>query len=90
MSERFVNALVRVLQIDVFADDRDLHAFLRTDDTLNKFAPVCEIRHRRFEVQQIADKFVEPFGVQHQRHFIDGMLDVARFDHRLLRNAAKH
>ena len=40
MGERFVNALISVLQMDVFSDDRDLHSLLRADHTVDEFLPV--------------------------------------------------
>ena len=39
---------------------------------------------------KLADEFVEPFCVQHQRHFVNGVLDIARFDDRFVRNVAEH
>jgi hypothetical protein len=33
---------------------------------------------------------VESLGVQGQRHLVNGVLDVALFDHCFFRNAAKH
>ena len=64
VSERFVNAFVGVLQVDVFADDRDLDLLLRVDDATNELAPVAQIGRRRFDLQQLADEFVETFLVQ--------------------------
>ena len=83
VGERFVNAFVSVLQIDVFADDRDLDLLLRADDALDELAPVRQVRRRRLELQQLANEFVEPFVVQHQRHLVNGVLDIARLDHRV-------
>ena len=76
--------------MNVFADDRDLHSLLRADYTIDKFFPASEIRFGRLEVQQIANEFVQPFGVQHQRHLVNRVLNIARFDHRFVRHAAEH
>ena len=51
VGERFVNALVSVLQVDVFADDGNSDLFLWTDDALDKFPPVRQIRFRVCEMQ---------------------------------------
>ncbi len=83
VGERFVDALVGVLQVDVFADDRDLDLLFRVDDATNELAPVAQIGRRRFDLQQLADELIETFLVQHQRHLVNGVRHVARFDDRV-------
>ncbi len=90
VGERFVDAFVGVLQIDVFADDRDLDLLLRADDALDEFPPVGQVRRRRVDVEQLANEIVEPLFVQHQRHLVNRVLHVARLDHAARRNVAKH
>ena len=55
VGERFVDAFIRVLQIDVFADDRDLDLFLRAHYTFHEFPPIRQVRFRRIDLEQLAD-----------------------------------
>src|ERR1700746_2543395 len=48
VGERFVNALVRVLEMNVFPNDRDLDALLRADHAIDEFLPTGEIGLGRF------------------------------------------
>ncbi len=90
VGERFVDAFVGVLQLDVFPDDRDLDLLFRAHDALDEFPPIAQVRRRRFQMEKLADQFVESFLVQHQRHFVDRVLHVARLDHGPGRDVAKH
>ena len=90
MGERFVDALIRILQIDVFADDGDLDLLLRTHHALYKLPPVSQVRRRRIDVKQLADQVVEPLGIQHQGHLVNRVLHVPRFDDTPRRHVAEH
>ena len=76
--------------MNVFPDDRDLDPLLRTDHAIDKFFPARQVWLGSFQLEEIANQFVQTFLVQHQRHFVNRMLDIARFDHRFLRHAAEH
>ena len=81
VGERFVNAFVSVLQIDVFADDRDLDLLLRVDDASNKLAPIAMVGLGRINVEETANEFVQSLLMQEERHFVNGMRHVTRFDY---------
>ena len=89
MRERFVNTFVSVLQIDVFANDRNLNPLLRADDSLDKFSPVHQVGLRSLKIQKMAHEFVQALAVQHQRIFVNTVFDIARFNDRFFRNTAK-
>ena len=90
MGERFVDTLISITDIHVFADYGDLDASFWANDAFDKFPPVYQIGFRSFQMQKIADQRVQSLGVQHQRHFVNRVLDVALLDHRFFRNAAEH
>ncbi len=90
MGQRLIDALVGVLQVDVFADHGDLDLLFRADHTVDELPPVGQVGRRRFQVEQLADEGIEPLGVQHERHLVDGVLDVPGLDHALRRNVAEH
>src|SRR5262249_53758595 len=83
MSERFVDTLISITDIHVFADYRDLDALFWANDAFDKFPPVSQIGFRSFQMQKIAHQRVQSLGVQHQWHFVNGVFDVALLDHRL-------
>src|SRR5438132_10936135 len=62
---------------------------LWVDDSLDKFLPVRQVGLRSFEIQKVAHESVESLGVQHQRIFVNSVLDIARFNDRFFRNTAK-
>ena len=76
--------------MNVFPDNRDLRSLLRADYAVDKFLPARQIRLRRFQVQQIANEFVQSLGVQHEWHLVNRVLDIERFDYGFLRHAAEH
>ena len=90
MGKRFINAFVGVLQVNVFADYCNFDAFLRADDALDKFSPVCQVGLGSFKMEKITHESVELLGVQHQGIFVNRMLDIARFNDCFWRNAAEH
>ena len=90
VSERFVDTLIGVTDIHVFADHCNLDTLIRTDDAFDELPPVCEIGFRSFKMQQVAHQLIQSFRVQSQGHFINCVFDVGLLDNRFLRNAAKH
>ena len=69
--ERLVEALVRVLVADVLADDVDRDLVERVldpaDEVLPRLHPPLGLR----QVQVLEDDAIEPFGGEHERHFVD-------------------
>ena len=55
VGERLVNALIGILQLDVFSNNRDADAFLGRNDPLNKALPVGEFGFFGLEVEKAAD-----------------------------------
>ena len=45
---------------------------------------------RRLQTEQFANEVVESFVMQHQRHLVNGVRDIARFDHRLGRETLQN
>ena len=88
VGQRFVDALVSVLKLNVLADHGDADAFLGIDDAFDEFSPIAHVRFAGLEVQDSADVFIEPFGLEVQGGFVDGILDVTRFDDSFDRNVA--
>ncbi len=80
VGEGFVDALVGVLQLDVFADDADAGVVGGVDDALDEVPPAGEIWLRGVEVEELAHDVVEPLFVELQRHFVDAVLHIADFD----------
>ena len=87
--QRFVDALIRITNIDIFADDRDVNASARIDDAFDEFSPVIQLRFRRFKMQEITYQLVDSLGMQGQRNLVNRVLNVALLDHRFFRNAAE-
>ena len=75
--------------MDVFADHPDAHLILRLDDTLNDGFPLAHVGRLRFEAQFLTDEFVHLLALQHQRHFINGMLHVDLLHHAFQGDVAK-
>ena len=90
MRQRFVDALIRITNIDIFADDRDVNASARIDDAFDEFSPVIQLRFRRFKMQEITYQLVDSLGMQCQRDLVNRVRNVALLNHRFFRNAAEH
>ncbi len=80
MVERFVNRLVGVLVLDVFADDADGHFMGRIADALQHAAPVADVQRLGLELQLLDDQFIQPIIDQAERHFVDAEFLVALLD----------
>ncbi len=89
VDDRLVNRFVGVLQADVFADDADAHAMLRRDEFADDFLPVRHVRDGRVEMQKPANQIVHALALQHQRHFVNGMVNVFFLDDGFERDVAK-
>ena len=80
VGEGFVDALVGVLQLNVFANDADAGVVGGVDDALDEVPPAGEIWLRGREVEELAHHVIKPLFVEFQRHFIDAVLYIADFD----------
>ena len=52
--------------------------------------PVRHVRDRRVQMQQPADQIVHALALQHQRHFVNGMVNVLFLDDGFERHVAEH
>src|SRR5256885_5149984 len=89
VNDRFVNGFVSVLQFDVFANDTDTDAVLRGDEFADYFLPVRHVRGRIVEAQELANQIIDAFALEHQRHFVNGMVHVLFLDDSLERDITK-
>src|SRR4051794_15799157 len=73
---------VRVGQLDVLADERDLELWLGTLDQIDEFAPPCQVGRMCLFVQaELAhDQIVEATVVELERHLVDGVRGRRRDD----------
>ncbi len=70
--KRFVNRLIGVDKLHVFAHKGDIHfALLRAQRAGNDVSPWREVSGFRHQIQRVADDLVEHLIVQHLRHFKD-------------------
>src|SRR6266404_2276904 len=69
--ERLTERLVRILQVDVLADEGDIDLMLRMLLRLDDLAPGREIRCARQDRELVADDLVEHLVVQHHRDPVD-------------------
>ena len=86
--ERFIDALIGILKLNVLAHHSNADAFLRIDDAFDEFSPIAHVRLAGLEIQDPADVFIEPFGLQVEGRFVDGILDITCFDDRFDRDVA--
>ena len=77
--QRLVHREVRVLELHVLADERDLDELAPLVDALHQVAPLGEVDGRRVEPELLADEAVEPFLLQHAGNEID-VADVGARD----------
>src|SRR5439155_11320928 len=88
VSERLVQALVGVLQLDILTHDGDRDLAAGMAQTLHQVNPGLHIPLGGLEPEATQDLGVKTFARQHQRNFVN-VLDVFRGDHSLFRNAAE-
>ena len=87
--QRLINGLVRVLQGDVFAHDRDLDLFGGTAQALdNALLPAFDPFVRQFDVEFLEDQLVEFLFLQGHGNFIN-VFDVDGLDDGLQVHVAK-
>ena len=70
--QRLDNGQVRIRQLDVLADKGNRRLADGVQLALNHGLPLGQVTAQARQSQQLADFLVQPFLVQHQRHFIDG------------------
>ena len=79
MAQSFVDRLVAVRQLDIFAHHGNAHFALRVLGFINQVVPAFEVGRLRVDVQAIADESVKALFVQDARHFVDG-IDIGHGD----------
>ena len=62
--ERFVHGQIRVLELDVLSDERDLHFVGRLLQPLGQVEPFAELRLARRQAELVAHEAVETFCLQ--------------------------
>src|SRR5262249_15958412 len=65
VNERFVQALVGVLQLHILSYDSDGHNAVRVLDSLNKLRPFANVAFARLEPQLFHDHVIEPLTSEH-------------------------
>ena len=88
MIQRFVQALVGILVADVLADDVNRELVDRVLDPLDELFPRLHPALGLRQVQVLEHDAIEPFGGEHQRHFVNRR-DVLGGDHRFLVDVAE-
>ena len=71
--QRFDDREVRVGQVDVLADQADVHFLVGGPHALDERAPLREVGLVLVEVQHPADVVVEAFVVQHERDLVEDL-----------------
>ena len=79
MAQSFVDRLVAVRQLDIFAHHGNAHFALRVLGFIHQVVPAFEAGRLRIDVQAIADEGVKALFVQDARHFVDGV-DIGHRD----------
>ena len=77
--ERLVDGEVRVVQLQVLADERDLDLLVELLAALGQLAPLAEVGLRGVEPELLADERVEPLALERLGHEVD-VRDVRRRD----------
>ena len=82
MNQRFAQALVRVFQRDILADDADRNFVERIVDALHQHFPWLHVAFGLRQVQQTHDLIVQTFRAQHERNLVDAGDVLGRDDGR--------
>ena len=69
--ERLVDGEVRVVQLHVLADERDLDVLAPLDDEVGEVLPLAEHGRRRIEAEALADELVEALALEELRDQVD-------------------
>src|SRR4051812_20053377 len=86
--QRLVQRFVRVLQVEVFADEGDVDLVLWILLRLDDLAPGRKVGRARQDRKLVADDLVQHLVVQHHRDLVD-RVHVPGRDHRLLLHVAE-
>ena len=88
MEQGFLHAEIGVVQLDIFAHQRNGHFFSGVFDSIYHGGPMGHVRRRTVKSQLAAYDRVQPLPLQQQRHLIQrGCRGV--LDHALLRHVAE-
>ncbi len=90
MFQRFVEAFVGVLQLDVFADHADADGITRINDPAQHRAPLGHVLVFRFQVELAANQVIEFFPLQFQRDLVDRVGDIEFLEHPVDRHVTEH
>src|SRR6266850_5798394 len=89
VNDRLVNRFVSVLEFDVFANNSDTDAMLRSDEFADDFLPMRHVGGWIIQAQKSANDVVDTFALEHERNFVDGVIDILFFDDSLKGDVAK-
>jgi hypothetical protein len=73
MHQRLGQRLVGFGQVDVLADEGDVHFVLRMFEGVDQVLPDRQVGGLRQDVELVADDFVEHLVVQHRRNLVDAV-----------------
>jgi hypothetical protein len=91
VDQRFVDRLVGVLQLDVFAGHGDGHLVLGMDDALDEMLPILQRgRGRVAEADLVHHQAVDLVAAQVQRALVNRVGDIAEGDDVLALDVAEH
>ena len=85
MHQGLVERLVRLGEVDVFADHGDIHLALHLVQAIDHCLPFAQISRRYVQAQMIDDDLIQILGMQHQRDPVDAV-GVDRRDHGAFRD----
>ena len=87
VDERLLDGEVRIVQLDVLADDGDRRALLRGGEAFHELRPLLQVRSRGGELELAGDDLAEAGGFEDERHFVDRAGGLQRDDGFLLHGA---
>ena len=88
MEQGFLHAEIGVVQLDIFAHQRDGDFLFGVFDILHHGRPMGHVRRRAIQPQLAAHDLVQSLLLQQQRHFVQGT-GGGILDHALLRHVAE-
>ncbi len=71
MLERLVHREVRVVELHVLADERDLDVLAQLTRALDELGPLAQLRRRGVDPELLADERVEPLRLEHLGNEVD-------------------
>ena len=90
VGQRLIDGFVGVLQLDVFADDTDLHLVLGRLDAVDDVGPDVFRIGAVPDAEQVADVLVHALFLEHAGQLVDGGFDVLGGEHGLHGDVAEH